>query len=46
MKKAITKLLRKAAAESLEIADKETIKRKYKQFKKAWKGNVKNGKQK
>lgn len=44
MKKRIAKVLRRVAAQSLEFADKDTLKRKYSQLKKAWKKNVKNGK--
>jgi hypothetical protein len=46
MKKHIAKILRRAAEERLPYADKETLQKKYKQFKKAWGGNVKNGKRK
>lgn len=43
MKKAIAKLLKKSAEESLEFPDKESVHKRYKKMKKAWKANVKNG---
>lgn len=44
MKKAIAKLLKKSAEESLEFPDKKSVKQRYKKFKKSWKNNVKHGK--
>lgn len=42
MKKHIAKSLRTIAEQNENVFGKESIKRKYKQLKKAWKYNVKN----